>query len=182
MVISIYEDDKWKDIEGYDGAYKINRYGVVISFRQYKQGKRITQSVNKCGYVTVSLYKEGKLKTYTKHRLLAKAFVSNPYNHPCVNHIDENKQNNHISNLEWCTHKYNTNHGTSIARRSATQSTEVMGVNIETGERLHFKSLSEAGKNGFTRQSISSCVKGISITHKGFRWYQLNDNAHKTQK
>ena len=66
-------------------------------------------------YLMVSLCKNGTVKRYLVHRLVAQAFVENPYNFPEVNHKDENKTNNHFENLEWCTHKYNSIYGTRKA-------------------------------------------------------------------
>ena len=73
------------------------------------------------GYLTVELFSErGKSRRILVHRLVAMAFIPNPYNYPQVNHKDENKTNNNVDNLEWCTAKYNMNYGTGNARRRAS--------------------------------------------------------------
>ena len=104
----------WKDIQGYEGLYQVSNYGNVKSLNYRMTGKeRILKSgktVN--GYLAVDLCKNGKRKHSLIHRLVAQAFLENPNNYPQVNHKDENKQNNHVSNLEFCTSFYNMNYGT----------------------------------------------------------------------
>lgn len=95
----------WKDVVGYEGYYQISNLGNVM--RNKKQLKKI---VDKNGYVFVRLYKNGKQKHFSVHRLVAVAFIPNPQNLPEVNHIDANKENNFVNNLEWCTHTENMVH------------------------------------------------------------------------
>ena len=113
----------WKDIKGYEGIYQISNFGEVIRLRSYdsrnhlRNSKILKQRTTSDGYLQLGLHKNGKETKYLVHRLVAEAFLPNPDNLTEVNHIDENKQNNCISNLEWCTHKYNTNYGTCQERR-----------------------------------------------------------------
>lgn len=107
----------WKEIKGYEGKYIISNLGKVISLPRYKQNKSKLQYVEpkeikpyvnqRNGYVYVYLCNEGKEKNIRLHRLVAEAFLDNPYQLPQINHIDGNKQNNQVSNLEWCTASYN---------------------------------------------------------------------------
>lgn len=119
--------EEWKDICGYEGLYKISDFGNVkriehlsnhdtIHLRKLKE-KILKKGVNKRGYLTVSLSQNGKKKTYKIHRLVAQTFIANPTNLPQVNHKDENKANNHVSNLEWCDNDYNTHYGSVLQRR-----------------------------------------------------------------
>jgi hypothetical protein len=112
--------ENWKSIEGYEGLYEISDVGQVRSLdkiipypngskRLYK-GKIIKPAIHN-GYYAVTLHKNGFKKTLKIHRLVATHFIPNPQNLPCVNHKDENKLNNHVENLEWCTIKYNSNYG-----------------------------------------------------------------------
>lgn len=95
----------WKEIEGYDGKYYISSWGRV------KGPKGIlTPYLNYKGYEKVGLSKNGKCEKHRVHRLVADAFIPNPYNLPEVNHIDGNKRNNSFSNLEWVTGEENRNH------------------------------------------------------------------------
>lgn len=86
-----------------------------------KKGKIIIPFYeSKKGYYQVTLIKDGKKKHYRVHRLVASAFLENPFNYTDVNHKDENKTNNHVDNLEWCTRKYNNNYGTKPERTRQT--------------------------------------------------------------
>lgn len=104
----------WKVIEGYP-KYEVSDDGEV---RVVKSGKILKKSVDTRGYYKVTLTNSENRKTLFVHRLVAIAFVSNPNNLNQVNHIDENKQNNHASNLEWCDVVYNCNYGTRNKRIS----------------------------------------------------------------
>ena len=131
----------WKDSPEYEDLYQISNYGRVRSkdkivkvncqnnkhvkvpfFCYVYPGKFIKLQTNKFGYTTVFLHKNGKQKGFFIHRLVMQTFnpILSDANYQ-VNHIDENKNNNTISNLEWCTAKENVNHGTCIQRRSSKQ-------------------------------------------------------------
>ena len=92
---------KIKDFED----YTIDEQGNVFSLRK---NKYLKQTINKYGYCKVTLQKNKYKKMFSVHRLVAEAFIPNPNNYPCVNHIDSDRTNNNIDNLEWCTHKQNT--------------------------------------------------------------------------
>lgn len=77
----------------------------------YKSKKFLKPVKNNTGYSIVCLHKDGEHKNYYIHRLVAEAYIPNPDNLPQVNHKDENKENNSLQNLEWCTHEYNNNYG-----------------------------------------------------------------------
>lgn len=101
--------DNWKKVKGYEEQYLINNDGEVYSLLS---NKVLKPNYMTTGYLSVELFKNGKRKRCSIHRLVAEAFIDNPDNLPCVNHKDENKQNNNVENLEWCTYKYNSNYGT----------------------------------------------------------------------
>lgn len=117
----------WKDIVDYEGKYQISNLGRVKTlgricenvgknqFSSYITKRTIPEkilSVFGNRYLKVALFKNGKRKYYSVHRLVAEAFIPNPNNLPIVNHKDEDKTNNRMDNLEWCTYKYNANYGT----------------------------------------------------------------------
>lgn len=105
-------------IEGYEDLYFVDDYGNVVATPNMKSGGRrfdnkyliLKQKINRLGYCEVTLYKDGKQKTFLVHRLLAKAFIPNPKNLPAVNHINGIKSDNRLENLEWVTSSENTRH------------------------------------------------------------------------
>lgn len=98
-------DEEWKDIEGYEGLYQVSNLGRVYSC---KSDRILKPSGDK--YLHVALCTNNKPKTTLLHRLVAEAFISNPENKPQVNHIDGDKMNNMVDNLEWTTAQENINH------------------------------------------------------------------------
>lgn len=105
----------WKDIEGYEGLYQISNYGRIRSLKfknnVCEKNRTIVMKQNlRNGYFVINLRKNTKRKSFQVHRLVAQAFIKNPFNYPVVNHIDYNPQNNNAENLEWCTQKQNVRH------------------------------------------------------------------------
>lgn len=109
--------EEWRDVVGYEGLYVVSNSGVVMK----NTGRIISQRHDKDGYCIVTLFKDKVRKDYKVHRLVAMAFIPNILNLPVINHKDENKSNNIVSNLEWCTPKYNSNYGTANQRKSEKQ-------------------------------------------------------------
>ena len=138
-------EESWKPVVGYEGLYEVSDLGRVRSLDRVVKGKRnskwerkgriLQQADRGNGYYAVCLHKSGTQKMYLVHRLVAVAFIPNPFNKPCVNHLDENKQNNAISNLEWATYKENTNWG-SCVERSVKASSEPVLQFTKAGEFL----------------------------------------------
>ena len=114
-------EEIWRDVEGFEGYYQVSNLGRVKSLERtiYKviPEKILSVPLDAYGYPVVCLRAEDrKQRNFTVHRLVAKTFISNPNNYKCVNHLNENKADNHINNLEWCTYKENNNHGTRNTR------------------------------------------------------------------
>jgi hypothetical protein len=106
----------WKDIDGYKGYYQISSFGHV---KNIITGNILKPSKSKSGYLHITLcYK--KKKDLLIHRLVALAFIPNPNKYRYVNHKDENKENNNVNNLEWCTVAYNNSYGTRLKKASMT--------------------------------------------------------------
>lgn len=104
----------WKDIPRYIGYYQASNLGKIKSIERNgtKKGGRILKPVlAKNGYLVMTLRANGIKRVEKVHRLIAETFLSNSNNLPQVNHKDENKENNYVDNLEWCTQKYNINYG-----------------------------------------------------------------------
>ena len=122
--------EEWKDIKGFEGRYKISnrgeivRYSVVDEYEDRiinRKEKVIKPSINNQGYLKVGLNKDGKYYNRYIHRLIAETFIDNPLGKPCVNHIDGNKLNNNLNNLEWVTQKENTIHAHSNGLAEVTE-------------------------------------------------------------
>ena len=106
----------WKDIEGYEGYYQVSNFGNVRSVdrvieysdgvKRLRKGRILKPYKNRDGYLTCDLRKNSKHKISKIHRLVSEAFIPNPSNLPEVNHKDEDKTNNCVDNLEWCTRSY----------------------------------------------------------------------------
>lgn len=107
--------ETFKEIKDYENQYLISNLGIVISLKRNTILKPQTYN----GYYQIGLNKNSKLKWKTIHRLVANAFIPNSNNKPCVNHIDGNKQNNYVDNLEWVTHSENVKHAFKIGLKSS---------------------------------------------------------------
>lgn len=119
------KNEEWRDVAGYEGRYQVSSMGRVKSLeRKVPKGygertvkERILKpKTDRYGYLIVGLYAGGKIRTFLVHRLVCEAFRENPEGKPQVNHINEDKTDNRASNLEWCTAKENTNHGSRNER------------------------------------------------------------------
>ena len=119
-------EEIWRPILGYEGVYEVSSYGRVRSLDRYDgrnhfiKGRIMKRSYCSNGYLSIDLCLNGKIKKCLVHRLVALTFIPNPDNLPMVNHLDEDKTNNRVDNLEWCTAKYNINYGTARIRGKET--------------------------------------------------------------
>ena len=181
------ESEVWKDVVGYEGLYKVSNKGNVYSVERIdsinrkRGGFTLKPRNTRKGYFSVNLCKNGKQKNTLIHRIVAEAFIPNPNNFLEVNHLDENKTNNELSNLEWCDTSYNNNHGTRNKRISQKLSKEMKAVNVKTGEAITFSSGKEAINKGYSRAVYEACngtykdsngklVGGDGHTYKGHQW------------
>lgn len=170
----------WKDIQGYEGLYQISNLGRVKSLEKIiitsnNITKRMIEKILKPhlhkGYYSVTLRKDNKSKVYTIHRLVAKAFIPNPDNLPQVNHKDENKANNHVDNLEWCTPQYNINYGTHNERQALTKSKIVYQYSLDKILLNVWKSTHDVHRKlGYAQGNIARCCRGESKTSNGYIW------------
>jgi hypothetical protein len=164
----------YKDIEGFNGIYKISNYGNVISYSKYnKNGKILLSQKTKQGYLRVHL----KRKHYSIHRLVAYCFLENPEGNKVVNHKDGNKQNNHVDNLEWVTQSENILHsfknGMSKMNKGNDNvfSKNIIKQNIKTLETELIIGLREyCLKNKLDRRCIQRAINGEYKTAYGFKW------------
>lgn len=150
----------WKDIPGYNGKYRVSNFGNVLSRNYLNTGvdRPLVLKKHHSGYVFVRLCNGAgiKQKNMTVHILVASAFIPNPFCKPCVNHIDGNKANNRVDNLEWVTYKENTQHA------------------IRTGLRDPHKNNSQKGKNNVnSRHVLQYSIDGVFIRS----WDCISDAA-----
>lgn len=162
--------EKWRPIDGFESLYEISNLGRVKSLCAGRHGNLtlIRKTVpDKDGYLTVCLKKDKK--TYCKkiHRLVAIAFIENPLNLPQINHMDENRQNNSVENLEWCDCKYNNNYNSKPAKHF-----KPICKLAEDGTVLAtYESVNAAAKdNNIEPSLISPVLRGRRKHAGGFRW------------
>ena len=174
-------EEIWKDIKGYEGLYKISNFGNVKSLN-IKRNRKL--SITRHGYLYVDLSKNDVRKHFYVHRLVAAAFIDNPDNLPQVNHIDEDKTNNCVSNLEWCDRKYNNNYGKRVHRIICTQlnrkdvSKAVLQFDLNGNFIKEYCSSREAARTLGNRDfsvNISKCSNGIIKTAYGYKWKYKED-------
>lgn len=169
----------WKDIEGYEGSYKVSNMGRVRSIpHETPYGIRgidhiLPQYGNGHGYMAVDLWKRNKSKRCYVHRLVASAFIPNPGNYPQVNHKNEDKSNNNVSNLEWCTCNYNNNYNNlrKRVRQIYRSNGNCRAIDLYTKDGKFLKtyeSASDVIKDGFVRRAVYNVCTHKNRTHKGF--------------
>jgi hypothetical protein len=179
-----------KPIVGFEGFYEISSCGKVFSVERVVvknngilhkiQKRELKQVTKKTGYNFVHLRKPGLSKVFSVHRLLMIAFVDNPENKEAVNHIDGNRKNNDISNLEWCTKSENAIHAYRVLKVKHSQTgvigklhhraKKVIATNPKTNEKLIFDALMDAQRAGYKATEISACCNGKQKTHYGMKW------------
>lgn len=171
----------WKDVIGYESIYKVSNLGRVKcldkkvkiggldNFRIHKE-KILKPIISHYGYSTIILTKNKVKNKKMVHRLVAKAFISNPKNKPQINHINEVKTDNYVENLEWCTAQYNSTYGTRILRMKETTKKKIYQFDL-LGDLINtYDSYNEAVKDGFSRDCIYNCCTGNQLTHKDYYW------------
>lgn len=206
--MALKNKEVWRDIKGYEGVYQVSNLGRVKRMPLGKQWPyRKTHNnirkpkLTKQGYLSVNLSKNNKVKCYFIHRLVAEAFIPNPYNYPVVNHLDENPLNNIVDNLEWCTHYHNCMYGHAREKQKASRwmndpekktwakaleardrncncnsRKPVLQLDLDGNVIKKYASISEAGRIcGFDGSSITMCCKGKRNKHKGFKWVYEKD-------
>lgn len=172
----------WKDVKGFEGVYQVSNLGRVRGVdRDIKcsngsilhfKGKDIRTWIKDNGYVYVDFYINGKQKHFYVHRLVASAFIPNyDEEKTIINHKDEDKTNNRIENLEWCTHVYNLSYGTAPYRRGiAISNGNKKRIRNSKGEE--FESVGDAAlKYNCNASSISNNLKGRTLSCVGLNWY-----------
>lgn len=161
----------WKDIQGYEGLYEVSNYGNVrsLNYNHTNKIKYLKPLKDGSGYYFVRLCKNGIVQNFKVHRLVANAFIENPNNYPQINHKDENKLNNKVSNLEWCDGRYNTRY---------SQARQVMGIGENGRKTILLEAAIDGELMGFSNGKISNAANGKinkkgSHKYKDFDWYYI---------
>ncbi|MBP5311893.1 MAG: HNH endonuclease [Clostridia bacterium] len=174
----------WKDIPGFENLYQISSNGRVKSFRKSSKLHRVNEHILKPylsnnGYYQVTLYSGTYKKKLLIHRLVADAFLPNPEHLPQVNHKDENRLNNNVDNLEWCTPAYNNSYGTAIHRAIDTKSKPVIQLTLERVPLAIYRSAKTAAELlSFNAHSIRDCCNNASAGY-GYYWEYVNSSSTK---
>ena len=158
-------EEIWKDKKDYEGLYQVSNWGRVKSLKFGKE-KILKPQKDTSGYLCVTLCKNNNQCQFKVHRLVAEAFIPNPNNYKEVNHKDENKTNNVVTNLEWCDRKYNQNYGT----RTEKCSKKVYQYTLDGKFVKEWKSTAECDRNGYNYGNVAACCRGKLKTYKGFIW------------
>lgn len=186
--------EEWRPVVGYEGIYEVSNTGKVRSCDRidasgfHRKGRMMKLNFGINGYVRANIWspKEKRQRTLEVHRLVAEAFIPNPNKLPQVNHIDENKANNNVGNLEWVTMKQNNMHGTRLARQGITYKAlpeekkkhphKIVLELDDLGNVLHeFYSVREAAQHfGIDESGISKCCRGLLKTSGGRYWRYKN--------
>ena len=192
-------NEEWRDVVGYEGFYMVSNLGRVLSLERKIIQKNgiprkvyrtvLKQRISKNGYATVLLRNTQKGKLWLTHRLVAMAFIPNPNNKPCVDHIDRNRSNNAVINLRWCTHSENMKNPLStpfyrsinLGRKRPYAYHPV--VALKDGLIVYrFDKLTDCVNFGFDYTSVSSICVGRRKTHKGFTFMYLSDYENLINK
>ena len=169
--------DICKYIEGYNKEYMVYEDGKIFSC---KSNKFLKQTKNSTGYYYIYLCFKGKTKMWFIHRLVAIHFIENLNNKPCVNHLDNNRLNNHFSNLEWCTQKENIHHAiingysnpkTMQGVFNSGSSKPIISIDKKTNQETFYPSAREAErKDGHLYRGISTALTGLRKTYHKKLW------------
>ena len=189
----------WKPIKYYEGLYEVSNKGNVRSVDRHVTngiryrlliGKPMKTFPNSYGYLKITLSKNNKGKKYLVHRLVAEAFIPNPNNLPCIDHINTIKTDNRVENLRWCSYKENSNNPLTrehnknrpkevqekrlaTKRKKQSYHCEVPVYYIdEQGKKISFKSMNEAQRQTNVHSSYISRSVNKKVPTLGKQWYK----------
>ena len=178
----------WKPVKNYENLYEVSNTGKIksLSYNHCKTQKIMKPTINSAGYYKVELYKNGKSNIFYVHRLVSESFIENPNNYPCVNHIDCDKTNNNVYNLEWVTYKQNTKHAIKNGLFTPAPLKGKHGkynpncksiLQYDTNGnfiKLWYSATEAAKFFNCKSELICACLRGRNKTSKGFMWKYYN--------
>lgn len=179
--------EEWRAVAGYEGLYEVSNLGRVRSLDRVrtkphprntsmtmtyiKKGRILKRKKLPCGYWIVDLWKDKRPRTISVHRLVAIAFIPNPDNLPEVNHIDENKENPVVTNLEWVTHEGNMRHGTCGKRMGRKHWKPVVQTDMNGNVIKIWDCAQHAHEQlGISHTQIIAVCRGKCGSAGGFKW------------
>lgn len=185
----------WKDVVGREGCYIVSDYGRIATIRHYyhaaRKGKivRLKMKPHLCStsiapsthYRRMTFNDRGIKSTELVHRVVAEAFIPNPHGYPTIDHIDDNPENNHADNLQWCTYKVNNSKphhriASSKAQKGKIDPKRKPLVALSNGVPVKFyTSMHEASLEGHIKSAIFRVLRGQLKTHHGYSWIYLSD-------
>jgi hypothetical protein len=178
-------NEVWKDVVGYPN-YEVSNFGNVRSKkrevkrqngRNYIKPSNLLKKEYCLGYLRVSLFDEGKIVHKLVHRLVAEAFIPNLHDNPYINHKDENKLNNNVNNLEWCTAKYNCNYGGRNKKICDKRSFKIKQLDLDDNLIKIWNSGNEIARyfKVSSGSHIIKCCRGEYKTMYGYKWRFANE-------
>ena len=185
------ENETWKEIPSWEGYYAASNLGRIVSLGRHVNGrysiifrkpKIMTQTrIKQTGYLCVILSRNNdRGKIYLVHRLIALAFIPNPLNYTCVDHIDTDRTNNNVSNLRWCTYQGNMKnqetqkrlHSTPKPHKRDGLSYQVVALKDDDCYKI-YPSISSVKEDNHDPKSVWLACNGRRIQHHGFKWMYL---------
>ena len=205
---NVHELEIYAPIDGFPD-YLVTSHGRVLSLHTYHGSNKIREikpRINKVnGYLYVDLHNNGNKKTFKVHTLVANSFITNHENKKEINHIDEDKTNNLVSNLEWVSHNENINHGTCKQRIAKSNtgkkhsdetkqkisnalkgsnhplSKSIIGFKINGCDIKYYKFISDCKTDNFNAGHIVECCRKKRPHHKGYKWYYADEFFNKKE-
>lgn len=178
---------EWRSIQGFEGYYEVSDEGRVRSVDRdllcadgvtyHRKGHAMKLSLGASGYLVVNLRKYGQSNVKPVHKLVALAFIPNPNNYPVVNHIDGDKTNNNVSNLEWTTYSGNNTHALRNGLRSPRGNTIAQLRDDGSVVGIYRSTCEAARKTGISIGSISHCLNGRTHHAGGYVWKKVLEDV-----
>lgn len=178
------ENEIWKDIKDYEGLYQVSNLGNIkrVQRKRYDRNQLLEEKIIKVifpknkWYPYFSLCKNGVAKNHYLHRVLAIAFIPNPNNYPCINHIDGNKQNNNLNNLEWCSFSHNNKEAHKLKLNRGTAKTTLQFDKQGNFIKEWFSTRQAEKQLNIANGNVSACCIGNKKSAGGYIWKYKEEN------